>query len=88
MDSVLTSDIFFFVTTCAVIILTAFVAFLLFHVFRLVKTVQSIAERLSDNIASLEDSLRGIPFLRFLFSGREKAKRPKRKEKKQKSEDL
>ncbi len=81
MDSVLTSDIFFFVTTCAVILLTACVAVVLFHVIRLIRTIRSIADRLSNNMSSLETYLRGLPFFSFLFRQAE-TKKSRRKQKK------
>lgn len=89
MDSVLTSDIFFFITACAVIIITGLIAVVLLQAIRLVRTIQSIANRLSENISALEASLRSIPFFGFLFNKeKEKTESVRRRTKRKKKETV
>jgi hypothetical protein len=75
MDSILTSDIFFFITACAVIIITAGLAFLFFHIYRLVKKIDTIADRLSDGVGSFESFIKSIPFLGGVFKKKRAARR-------------
>ncbi|MFZ2152412.1 MAG: hypothetical protein WAV09_04900 [Minisyncoccia bacterium] len=94
MESILKADIFFFVTTVAVVLLTALVATALLHLIKLLRTMRESSEIIKDtvtqvsqtvmgahdNIGSFLQKLNVVQLIRSAFSGKRKATTNKKQE--------
>ena len=60
MGEVLQTNIFFFITAAAVIILTIFLSIVFFHVIKVVKSVRRVMERVEDGSEVLFDDLQHV----------------------------
>lgn len=81
MESILRSDIFFFVTSISVIIITVFLLIALFYFIRLVRNFYKISKTLRKFADGTEEELRGLgkeirhsPLFTFIF-GKERTKK-------------
>jgi hypothetical protein len=75
MDSILTSDIFFFVTTLAVIIIAAAVVLIAYRLYRIIKKVEAVTDRLVLGFSSFEEFIKKLPFLKGLVRTKRRRKR-------------
>jgi hypothetical protein len=57
MDSVLKSDIFFFVTTIAIILLTIGGIIIIGYVWRIVRNVRDVSERIREQTLKISDDI-------------------------------
>ena len=80
MSSILTSDIFFFVTTLAVIIVTAVIVLVGYHAYRIVKKVEGMTDRVVLGFSTFEEFIKKLPFLRDVISTKRKTRRTHTKE--------
>jgi hypothetical protein len=60
MDSVLTSDIFFFITSIAVAIVTTLIVILLVSIIRLVRNISGIVERVREGTDALSEDMGAV----------------------------
>lgn len=59
MESILKADIFFFVTTVAIVLLTALLATALFHIIKLLRTMRESSEIVKETIAEVSKTISG-----------------------------
>lgn len=89
MESILRSDIFFFITSISVIVISAFLLVALFYFIKMLKNFYKISTTLKNLTDSTESELRDMgqhvrqsPLFTFIF-GKEKIKKePERSSKK------
>jgi uncharacterized protein YoxC len=60
MQNLIQSDIFFFITSIAVIIVTVFVLVILWYVIRILKNVKDVSEMVKSGTLFLSEDLSGI----------------------------
>jgi uncharacterized protein YoxC len=60
MGEVLQTNIFFFITAAAVIILTIFLSIICFHVIKITKSVRQIVERIEEGSEVLIDDIQHV----------------------------
>lgn len=85
MDSIIHADIFFFITTISVVILTVFFSIIAFYLVRIMRNFSHISETLKDGVDNASDELREMsehvresPVFSFIF-GRKKTKKRSKK---------
>lgn len=82
MESVLQSDIFFFITSIAVVIVAIAVVLVLVQLFRILRSVRRISEHVEDEVQNargtfgeIREQLAAIPGLSFLSRKRTAARK-------------
>lgn len=85
MDTLFKADIFFFITSIAVVLITLFLLVVLFRFIGILNDFKSITNKLkqgvgaaSDNIVELIENINGNSFFRFIF-GKKKSSRKREK---------
>ncbi len=88
MESILKADVFFFITTIAVIVFTVFILIALFYFIKLIrnfykisKILRNCAEDADSELRELGEQIRQSPLFVFLF-GKEKDKKERSASKK------
>jgi len=83
MESILRSDIFFFITSISVVIITVFLLIALFYFIKILRNFHKIssilrnyAESADAGLRDLGEQIRHSPLFTFIF-GKEKVKREK-----------
>ena len=86
METLIHADIFFFITSIAVVILTIILAIAGFYFIRILRSFDAISEKLKETVNTASDDIQDIvsqvhesPAFRFLF-GRRSSRRHSRKE--------
>ncbi len=81
MESIMKSDIYFFITSISVIIITVFILVALFYFIKMLKNFYKISEILKNyaedadsGLRDLGNSIRQSPLFTFIF-GKEKVKK-------------
>lgn len=84
MEDIVKADIFFFITSISVVLVTLFLLVVLFRFIGILNDFKSISGKLkqgvdtaSDSIAELVDSVNESSFFRFIF-GKKKSTRKKK----------
>ena len=94
MESFLKADIFFFVTTVAIVLLTALLATALLHLIKLLRTVRESSEIVKEMILEVSKTITGaqegvsgflqklnvVQLIRSAFSGKRKTTTNKKQE--------
>lgn len=94
MESILKADIFFFVTTVAIVLLTALLATALFHIIKLLRTMRESSEIVKDTVTQVSKTVMGahdnigsflqkinvVQLIRSAFSGKRKTTTNKKNE--------
>ena len=60
MEELMKADLFFFITTVAVILLTVFVIIALYYIIRIVRNVRDITERVDEGSKALGEDLKEL----------------------------
>ena len=89
MDTLIQADIFFFITSIAVVVLTILVIIILFYVIQILVNFKAISKILRNGAENAEESLEAIAqviaknplfkMLEFLFQKKKKANKKKEK---------
>jgi hypothetical protein len=94
MESILKADIFFFVATVALVLLTTFLATALFHLIKLLRTMRESSEIVKDTVTQVSQTIIGaqdnvtgflqklnvVQLIRSAFSGKRKTTTNKKNE--------
>ena len=82
MDTLLQSQVFFFISSIGFVLLWVFVAILLFYLIRVTRAFSRIMDKVEDNINRIGDTtkemlsdLRDSTFFNFLFRKKRKSRR-------------
>lgn len=88
METFMKADIFFFITTIAVVVLTIFVAITLYYVIQILANFRKIsdimrggAENVEESIKEVSENLANNPFIKMFFGRKTKKKNKKQNEK-------
>lgn len=88
METLVKADIFFFVTTIAVIVFTILIAICLYYLSGTLKNFRDITDKLklgvnsaSEHLEELIEKVEENPVFRFIFGGRKPIKKKKIKNK-------
>ncbi len=77
MDSIMKSEIFFVVTTIAVIVVTVGASIALFYIIKLLRTVDAVSADIKSNVAAFGTWLRGNAIMKRFFSAPRKSRKAK-----------
>lgn len=85
METLLKADIFFFITSIAVILLTLFVLIVLYHLIKILKDVEFISDKLqkgtafaTDNLEELVNNINQSSIFKFIFGKKKSSSRKKK----------
>lgn len=88
MDTLVHADVFFFITTIAVIAITSFLVVALFYIVEILKNFRDISATLkqgvkgaSDGVENLIKMIQDIPILKAIFGTQKKTRKSRTKEK-------
>lgn len=68
MNEILNANIFFIITSCSTVLLTLFIAMILFHILRISRSLSRIARTLENQVTALaevSDHIRESIFIRL-----------------------
>jgi hypothetical protein len=78
MDNIMKSEIFFVVTTVAVVVVTVGASIALFYIIKLLRTVDEVSEDIKGNVAAFGSWLRGNALMKRFFTPARKGRKSKR----------
>ncbi len=88
MDTLIHADVFFFITTIAVIMVTSFLVVALFYIIEILKNFRDMSRMLrngvkgaSNSLEDLANMIKEIPILKFIFGTPKKTRKSRTKEK-------
>lgn len=88
METVLKSDVFFFITSIAVVIIVIILVPILFQLYKVLRSVRNISENVEEEViqtrgslAQIREKIAVIPGLGFLSRGKSTTKKSRKQKK-------
>lgn len=75
MDSLMKSEVFFFVATIALIVVAALLSVAIIYLVKFLKRANRISVSVENGLEEMEERLKDQPWFHFLFKKRKKARK-------------